>query len=106
MHIVRSIFAAGTFVVLNSIGALGEQFPEKLQKDIDCLKRHGLVQGTVTDVMRGEAHFAPYFRETNIGARLPSIKFNKDFVEGRLQVSPDIIKTCNPNTTLRKMDRP
>jgi len=81
-----------------------DEFPAKLLQNVECLKSHGLVQGTVTDVKRGEAHFAPYFRETSIGARMPSIYYNKDLVEGRLGVSPDIIKTCNPAAILRKMD--
>lgn len=81
-----------------------EAFPEKMLKDAECLKSHGLTQGTVTDVLRGEAHFALYFRETGIGARVPSIRYNSDFVEGRLKVSPDIIKTCIPNAVLRKVN--
>jgi hypothetical protein len=92
-------------VALGSISVNAQDvFPDKMIKDIECLKSHGLIQGTLTDVIRGEAHFAPYFRETGIGARVPSIRYNKDFVEGRLKVSPDIIKICIPNATLRKVD--
>ncbi len=79
-----------------------DQFPPKMLTDIECLKQHGLKQGTVTDVLQGSAHFAPYFRETSIGARVPLIKFNKDFVEGRLPKSPSIIKECNPNLTIQR----
>jgi hypothetical protein len=95
-------FAAATFssILVNA----QEVFPEKMLRNAECLKSYGLTQGTVTDVIRGEAHFALYFRETGIGARVPSIRYNTDFVEGRLKVSPDIIKTCNPNAVLRKVD--
>jgi hypothetical protein len=79
-----------------------DQWPPKLLSDMECLKRHGLIQGTLTEVRRGEAHFAPYFRETAIGGRSPTIRYNGAFVAGRTKASPDIIKTCIPNATLNR----
>jgi hypothetical protein len=81
-----------------------DQWPEKMLRDMECLKRHGLIQGTVTEVLRGEAHFAPYFRELAIGGKAPSIRYNGPFIEGKTRLSPDIIKICIPNATLRKID--
>ena len=105
MCIWKTTSCLGIILVITSISAIAQKsFPEKLLRDVECLKRNGLIQGTVTDVRRGDAHFAPYFRETRIGGRSPSIRYNRDFVEGRLNISPDIIKKCNPNTTLRKLD--
>jgi hypothetical protein len=80
-----------------------DQWPEKMQREMECLKQHGLIQGTVTEVIHGDAHFAPYYRETAIGGRLPSIRYNGQFVEGKTKLSPDIIKICNPNAELHKL---
>jgi hypothetical protein len=80
-----------------------EQWPEKMLKDMECLKEHGLIQGTVDQVVRGEAHFAPYMRPTTIGTLAPSIRYNGQFVEGKAPVSPDIIKLCIPNAVLQKI---
>lgn len=103
MKFAKSLSLACMVATFGPILALAaNHFPEEMLRDIECLKRHGLIQGTVTDVRSGEAHFAPYFRETSIGARRPTMKYNKDFVEGRLKVSPDIIKICRPGATLRK----
>lgn len=93
-----SAFGFGQF------GALAqERWPEKMLRDMECLKQHGLIQGTVSDVRRGDAHFAPYFRETAVG-RVPSIRYNGLFVEGKAKLSPDIIKICVPNADLRKIN--
>jgi hypothetical protein len=73
-------------------------------RNMECLKQHGAIQGTVTDVIRGEAHFAPYNREIAIGGHIPSIRYNAQFVEGQTKLSPDIIKICHPNVDLRKIN--
>ncbi len=89
-------------VAVASCAWAAEVYPPRMLRDIECLKNHGLIEGTVTQVRQGEAHFAPYFRETAIGARVPSILYNSDFVEGQLKVSPDIITICVPGAVLRK----
>jgi hypothetical protein len=81
-----------------------EQWPDKMLRDMDCLRQHGLVQGTVAEVLRGDAHFAPYYRESKIGIRVPSIRYNGQFVEGKTNLSPDIVKICIPNAILQKID--
>jgi hypothetical protein len=80
-----------------------DQWPDKMLREMECLKQHGLIQGTVEQVIRGDAHFAPYYRLTAIGVRMPSIRYNGAFVEGRTNLSPDIIKICVPNAQLRKI---
>lgn len=102
-NILVMIISSLIIVISSSVAIAQRQFPSKMLNHIECLKRHGLLQGTVTDVRNGDAHFAPYFRVGRIGAKIPAMKYNKDFVEGRLIKSPEIIKVCNPNTTLHKV---
>ena len=85
-----------------SLATAEDQLPPKLLRDIECFKSHGLIQGTVTEAMRGDAHFAVYFKETKIGGRSPGVRFNGAFIEGRTKISPDVVKQCNPNITLEK----
>jgi hypothetical protein len=95
------IVAIGLFVP--PVAYAEDQWPEKMLRVMECLKQHGLIQGTVDQVIRGDAHFAPYMRETAIGAPAPSIRYNGAFVEGKAPLSPDIIKICIPNAVLRKL---
>lgn len=76
--------------------------PPRMLQDIECFKRHGLIQGTVSEAMRGDAHFAVFFHETRIGAPRPTIRFNGAFMEGRAKISPNVVKDCNPNISLEK----
>jgi hypothetical protein len=102
---VKALIAAsfaGMCIFVQFDALAREQWPKKMLRDMECLKRHGLIQGTVADVLRGEAHFAPYYREAAIG-RIPSIRYNGLFVEGKLKASPDIIKICIPNADLHKV---
>ncbi|HUI97456.1 MAG TPA: hypothetical protein VLX44_17000 [Xanthobacteraceae bacterium] len=99
----RAHLAFFMFLLSAVEGQAQDQWPETLVRQMECLKQHGLIQGTVTDVIRGDAHFAPYMRPTAIGGAVPAIRFNGQFVEGRTNLSPDIIKICNPNAELRKI---
>ena len=91
--------------LLTAVNATAQApWPEKMLRDMECLKMHGLIQGTVTDVIRGDAHFAPWYRPLAIGGTTPSIRYNGAFVEGRTNLSPDIIKICIPSTDLRKVN--
>lgn len=97
-----SLFSA--FWLFAQYGYAAEQFPEKMLRDMECLRNLGLIQGTVSQVLQGEAHFAPWYRETAIGARVPEIRYNGAFIEGKAKLSPDLIKQCIPNLTLRKIN--
>jgi hypothetical protein len=105
--VTSSKFAALAILAVVSGNALAQaqdQWPENMLRDMECLKRHGLIQGTITEVLRGEAHFAPYLRELAIGGKAPSIRYSGPFIEGKTRLSPDIIKICIPNATLRKIN--
>jgi hypothetical protein len=103
MTSAKLLLVALSFTTLTpKMGIAQEQWPPQMLQQMECLKRHGLIQGTVTDMRRGDAHFAPDMRETTIGGRSPTIRYNGQFVEGKTNLSPDIIKLCSPNTTLRK----
>lgn len=79
-----------------------DRLPPRMVQDIECFKRLGLIQGTVTEVMRGDAHFAVFFKDLKIGGKGPTIRFNGAFVEGRTSISPTVVKECNPNVALEK----
>jgi hypothetical protein len=105
MRIASLPAAVCVFVTASSLDAVAQdRWPDSIVRNMECLKQHGAIQGTVTDVIRGEAHFAPYYRETAIGGRVPSIRYNSQFVEGQTRLSPDIIKICNPNVELRRLN--
>jgi hypothetical protein len=102
MKVLIAASLVGTFIFVQFHAQAQEQWPEKMVRDMECLKRHGLIQGTVADVLRSEAHFAPYYRETAIG-RVPSIRYSGLFIEGKAEASPDIIKICIPNADIHKV---
>jgi hypothetical protein len=102
VKVLTAALLVGVFIFIQFDAQAQERWPEGIVKNIECLKRHGLIQGTVADVLRGNAHFAPYYREAPIG-RIPSIRYNGLFVEGKTKASPDIIKICNPNADLHKI---
>src|ERR1700674_2447210 len=75
MRITKFLIISCLVGVFNPLGAAAEApWPEKMVQNMECLKRHGLIQGTVTDVLRGDAHFAPYDRPLAIGRTAPSIR--------------------------------
>ena len=78
-----------------------ETWPDKMLRDMECLKHLGLIQGTVVDVQRGDAHFAPYWRQTVVG-KTASIRWNGDFVEGRGKISINVVRNCIPHATFQK----
>ncbi len=82
-----------------------ESWPEKLVKEMECLKQQGLIQGSLVDVQYGDAHFAPQRKPLAIGGEGTSIRFNGAFIEGKTNLSPDIIKKCIPNLILKKSEQ-
>jgi hypothetical protein len=104
IKIAIGLLAVMTTLAASVSGYAEDQWPEKMKRDMECLKEHGLIQGTVREVISGDAHFAPYYRDTAIGGRIPSIRYNGQFIEGKTNLSPDIIKLCVPNTVLMKIE--
>lgn len=84
--------------------AQGDLSP-RMAQDIECFKRHGLIQGTPTEMNRGDAHFAVLMVDTAIGFKKPIVRFNGAFIEGKAKLSPEILKQCNPNINLEKGPR-
>ena len=80
-----------------------EPWPEKMIKDMECLRTAGLIQGSVADVQNGDAHFAPYHKPLAIGGEGAAIRWNGKFIEGKTNLSPDIIKKCMPDAVFNKI---
>jgi hypothetical protein len=100
--VTKKNLVIGILFICFSYSAYAEDIPPKMLNDIECFKRHGLIQGTVDEAMRGDAHFAVFFQDTKIGGRRATLRFNGAFIEGKTKISPEIVKTCNPNLTLKK----
>ena len=104
MLVVKIGIVSFFLVVAGHISAHAEEaWPEKMVKEMECLKQHGLIQGSVADVLNGDAHFAPYYKPLAIGGNSASIRWNGQFIEGKTNLSPEIIKMCMPNATFYKI---